>query len=231
MTSVWLWKTTQTDCVIVTFVGQWLSGQTRQETTSWKKIWMALMGKTAAMWEGPNNTPSIRCCRKQKRLCLCTTVWCVWEAMACSVKYYMVWSDGHSRRPACVRTTPLWRCSHVGFISGSSRQVTTAQAHVTLFEAVTHTLLTVPAGSTDCVCYATVGVIDPVTSALHVIIGEEGVSLDSVRRVSFRVDRLVVSHAALQETLSLWTCAQCIMLLLSCATRCLCWVMASTEMS
>lgn len=28
------------------------------------------------------------------------------------------------------------------------------------------------AGSTDCVCYATVGVIDPVTSALHVIIGE-----------------------------------------------------------
>lgn len=28
-------------------------------------------------------------------------------------------------------------------------------------------------GSTDCVCYATVGVIDPVTSALHIIIGEE----------------------------------------------------------
>lgn len=27
-------------------------------------------------------------------------------------------------------------------------------------------------GSTDCVCYATVGVIDPVTSALHIIIGE-----------------------------------------------------------
>ncbi|XP_070695688.1 ceramide kinase isoform X2 [Pempheris klunzingeri] len=30
----------------------------------------------------------------------------------------------------------------------------------------------VPAGSTDCVCYATVGVIDPVTSALHIIIGD-----------------------------------------------------------
>lgn len=30
----------------------------------------------------------------------------------------------------------------------------------------------IPAGSTDCVCYATVGVIDPVTSALHVIIGD-----------------------------------------------------------
>uniref|UniRef100_A0A3P9GZH2 Zgc:158263 n=1 Tax=Oryzias latipes TaxID=8090 RepID=A0A3P9GZH2_ORYLA len=30
----------------------------------------------------------------------------------------------------------------------------------------------IPAGSTDCVCYATVGVIDPVTSALHIIIGD-----------------------------------------------------------
>ncbi|XP_047223846.1 ceramide kinase family protein isoform X1 [Girardinichthys multiradiatus] len=30
----------------------------------------------------------------------------------------------------------------------------------------------VPAGSTDCVCYATVGVIDPVTSALHIVIGD-----------------------------------------------------------
>nr|XP_046252577.1 ceramide kinase family protein isoform X3 [Scatophagus argus] len=30
----------------------------------------------------------------------------------------------------------------------------------------------IPAGSTDCVCYATVGVTDPVTSALHIIIGD-----------------------------------------------------------
>ncbi|XP_029975719.1 ceramide kinase isoform X1 [Salarias fasciatus] len=30
----------------------------------------------------------------------------------------------------------------------------------------------IPAGSTDCVCYATVGVVDPVTSALHIIIGD-----------------------------------------------------------
>ncbi|XP_032377377.1 ceramide kinase [Etheostoma spectabile] len=30
----------------------------------------------------------------------------------------------------------------------------------------------IPAGSTDCVCYATVGVIDHVTSALHIIIGD-----------------------------------------------------------
>uniref|UniRef100_A0A8C3AV98 Zgc:158263 n=1 Tax=Cyclopterus lumpus TaxID=8103 RepID=A0A8C3AV98_CYCLU len=30
----------------------------------------------------------------------------------------------------------------------------------------------IPAGSTDCVCYATVGVINPVTSALHIIIGD-----------------------------------------------------------
>ncbi|XP_019746539.1 ceramide kinase isoform X1 [Hippocampus comes] len=30
----------------------------------------------------------------------------------------------------------------------------------------------IPAGSTDCVCFATIGVIDPVTSALHIIIGD-----------------------------------------------------------
>lgn len=26
-------------------------------------------------------------------------------------------------------------------------------------------------GSTDCICYATVGIIDPETSALHIIVG------------------------------------------------------------
>ncbi|KAJ8249890.1 hypothetical protein COCON_G00231060 [Conger conger] len=30
----------------------------------------------------------------------------------------------------------------------------------------------IPAGSTDCVCYGTVGVNDPVTSALHIIVGD-----------------------------------------------------------
>ncbi|XP_030072275.1 ceramide kinase isoform X2 [Microcaecilia unicolor] len=30
----------------------------------------------------------------------------------------------------------------------------------------------IPAGSTDCICYATVGINDPVTSALHIIIGD-----------------------------------------------------------
>ncbi|XP_056396081.1 ceramide kinase-like, partial [Hyla sarda] len=30
----------------------------------------------------------------------------------------------------------------------------------------------IPAGSTNCVCYATVGVNDPVTSALHIIVGD-----------------------------------------------------------
>ncbi|KAM4747938.1 ceramide kinase [Rhinophrynus dorsalis] len=30
----------------------------------------------------------------------------------------------------------------------------------------------IPAGSTDCVCYATVGINDPVTSALHIILGD-----------------------------------------------------------
>ncbi|XP_018602573.1 ceramide kinase-like isoform X1 [Scleropages formosus] len=30
----------------------------------------------------------------------------------------------------------------------------------------------IPAGSTDCICYATVGVNDPITSALHIIVGD-----------------------------------------------------------
>nr|XP_056702460.1 ceramide kinase [Euleptes europaea] len=30
----------------------------------------------------------------------------------------------------------------------------------------------IPAGSTDCICYATVGINDPVTSALHIIVGD-----------------------------------------------------------
>ncbi|XP_053112948.1 ceramide kinase isoform X3 [Hemicordylus capensis] len=30
----------------------------------------------------------------------------------------------------------------------------------------------IPAGSTDCICYATVGTNDPVTSALHIIVGD-----------------------------------------------------------
>ncbi|XP_060108662.1 ceramide kinase-like [Heteronotia binoei] len=30
----------------------------------------------------------------------------------------------------------------------------------------------IPAGSTDCVCFATVGINDPVTSALHIVIGD-----------------------------------------------------------
>uniref|UniRef100_A0A8D0H331 DAGKc domain-containing protein n=1 Tax=Sphenodon punctatus TaxID=8508 RepID=A0A8D0H331_SPHPU len=29
----------------------------------------------------------------------------------------------------------------------------------------------IPAGSTNCVCFATVGINDPVTSTLHIIIG------------------------------------------------------------
>nr|XP_015208160.1 PREDICTED: ceramide kinase isoform X1 [Lepisosteus oculatus] len=30
----------------------------------------------------------------------------------------------------------------------------------------------IPAGSTDCICYATIGINDPVTSALHIIVGD-----------------------------------------------------------
>uniref|UniRef100_UPI00398E5211 ceramide kinase isoform X2 n=1 Tax=Pristiophorus japonicus TaxID=55135 RepID=UPI00398E5211 len=39
----------------------------------------------------------------------------------------------------------------------------------------------IPAGSTDCICYATVGVNDPVTSALHIIIGDsQAIDVSSV---------------------------------------------------
>uniref|UniRef100_A0AAV2KUA2 DAGKc domain-containing protein n=1 Tax=Knipowitschia caucasica TaxID=637954 RepID=A0AAV2KUA2_KNICA len=30
----------------------------------------------------------------------------------------------------------------------------------------------IPAGSTDCICFSTVGTNDPVTSALHIIVGD-----------------------------------------------------------
>lgn len=40
-----------------------------------------------------------------------------------------------------------------------------------LFTVLTSTCLFVP-GSTDCICFATVGTNDPVTSALHIIVGE-----------------------------------------------------------
>ncbi|XP_053149654.1 ceramide kinase-like isoform X3 [Hemicordylus capensis] len=33
----------------------------------------------------------------------------------------------------------------------------------------------IPAGSTDCICFATVGINDPITSALHIIIGAKAV--------------------------------------------------------
>ncbi|CAI5647443.1 unnamed protein product [Oreochromis niloticus] len=42
----------------------------------------------------------------------------------------------------------------------------------------------IPAGSTDCVCYATVGVIDPVTSALHIIIDSQPLDVCSVHHAS-----------------------------------------------
>ncbi|XP_042324804.1 ceramide kinase [Sceloporus undulatus] len=41
----------------------------------------------------------------------------------------------------------------------------------------------IPAGSTDCICYATVGINDPVTSALHIIIGDtQPLDVSSVHR-------------------------------------------------
>ncbi|XP_013766125.1 ceramide kinase isoform X2 [Pundamilia nyererei] len=42
----------------------------------------------------------------------------------------------------------------------------------------------IPAGSTDCVCYATVGVIDPVSSALHIIIDSQPLDVCSVHHAS-----------------------------------------------
>ncbi|XP_060633796.2 ceramide kinase [Anolis sagrei] len=41
----------------------------------------------------------------------------------------------------------------------------------------------IPAGSTDCICYATVGINDPVTSTLHIIIGDtQPLDVSSVHR-------------------------------------------------
>ncbi|XP_044279380.1 ceramide kinase isoform X2 [Varanus komodoensis] len=41
----------------------------------------------------------------------------------------------------------------------------------------------IPAGSTDCICYATVGINDPVTSALHIIVGDtQPLDVSSVHR-------------------------------------------------
>ncbi|XP_054845328.1 ceramide kinase isoform X1 [Eublepharis macularius] len=41
----------------------------------------------------------------------------------------------------------------------------------------------IPAGSTDCICYATVGINDPVTSALHIILGDsQPLDVSSVHR-------------------------------------------------
>lgn len=99
------------------------------------------------------------------------------------------------------------------------------------FRAVMHTSTYIMSvvGSTDCVCYATVGVIDHVTSALHIIIGEEAFPLKKTpQSFTWSSDfELLISHNALQETLSLWMCVQFTMPLLWCATRCLWWATAS----
>ena len=43
-----------------------------------------------------------------------------------------------------------------------------------------------PTGSTDCICFATVGTNDPVTSALHIIVGESE-SLFEIPKNAFSV--------------------------------------------
>lgn len=42
----------------------------------------------------------------------------------------------------------------------------------TLFIFIEDLCVSHPPGSTDCICFATVGTNDPVTSALHIIVGE-----------------------------------------------------------
>ena len=105
--------------------------------------------------------------------------------------------------------------------------------------AATRSCVVSVAGSTDCVCYATVGVIDPVTSALHIIIGEERLliivfeytnNIIKSELHSLASTTILTSHNALQETLSLWMCVQSTKPLLWCTTLCLCWAMASTVM-
>ena len=79
-----------------------------------------------------------------------------------------------------MRMNQLSLYSHVQFISASSLQVITLSLRIyeltgAKFSALTHTSCSIMSivGSTDCVCYATVGVVDPITSALHIIIGKE----------------------------------------------------------
>lgn len=88
-----------------------------------------------------------------------------------------------------MRMIQLSLYSLVRFILASSLQVMTLSlslhklTEIDVKQRHTHThshtscCIVFVVGSTDCVCYATVGVIDPVTSALHIIIGEDGSSL------------------------------------------------------
>lgn len=70
-------------------------------------------------------------------------------------------------------TVALQPCPlHMGIIPAGYCSWTIQNVMALDFKGVTREYMVSILGSTDCVCYATVGVIDPVTSALHIIIGE-----------------------------------------------------------
>lgn len=119
--------------------------------------------------------------------------WCVSEGTACSARSSTAWSGGRSWTAAWTPTVPRKLCRPAPFASESSRQVritgellgcsiffyffccrAVSQRFKPLlshFTALQSSLWCVQ-GSTDCICFATVGTNDPVTSALHIIVGE-----------------------------------------------------------
>lgn len=106
-----------------------------------------------------------------------TTAWCVSVVTACSVRCSTAWLVARNKRRAYVRTSRQRCYKRVRSISASSRQVGAIHEKLT---PVTRSLWRFSffsslslLGSTDCVCYATIGVVDPVTSALHIIIGKK----------------------------------------------------------
>ncbi|KAK6303046.1 hypothetical protein J4Q44_G00274010, partial [Coregonus suidteri] len=83
--------------------------------------------------------------------------WCVWERTGCSARLSM----------ALVSRTQ------------SDSRVDQNQPNQDLVPCALHIEI-IPVGSTDCICYATTGTNDPVTSALHIIMGTPSRCSDTV---------------------------------------------------
>lgn len=212
---------------------QWLSGQTKPETTSWRKTWQALMGRHFKH-SGLKRDRQKRRSHKLKAWCLIWTVWCVWEATACSAKCFMARSGGLSKRPALVRTILVSLCSLARFTLVSSLQVTDVKylwsggvwfrdlARTFSWNLCSscrlHRLRVLRHGGSDRPCYI---------SFTHHHWWERILTI--LWNTSF-VWIHWTSHNTLQVTLNLWMCVQSITALLWCATQCLSLAMASMGM-